>query len=109
MYLVSRWLFNYFFRILTKLHLVIGVTKKLRNGFDNISVDIQALRDEMMDLFDSLDAVEDGMKSRLKGIIPKDSGSYVKKSFMGSRQMLYGASQTDLRGSSYSLATDSKR
>jgi len=78
------------------------VTKRLRTGFDNIQLDIQAMREEMFDLFDRLDAMEDGMKARMKGIIPKiDTPG--RRSLMGSRQMINYSSTSDLRGSSYSI------
>ena len=69
---------------------------------------MQAVREEMLDLFDRLDAMEVGMKARLRGNIPK-TDSIGRTSLMGSRQMIYGSSSSDLRGSSYALNKESRR
>ena len=82
------------------------VTGKMRICYDDLHEDIQLVRDEMMDLFDRLDAVDADMKARNKKQRPTrfDSSLY-RSSYMGmgSRQTLTRASQSDLRGSSYSL------
>ena len=78
------------------------MTKRIRTGFDNIQLDIRAMREEMFDLFDRLDAMEDGMKARMKGKVPTID-VLGRRSLMGSRQMINYSSNSDLRGSNYSI------
>ena len=87
------------------LFLLPDTTKRLRSGFDNIQMDVQGMRDDLLDLFDRLDAIDRGTKDRLKGKFPSmETG---RRSYMGSRQFL--SSSTDLRGSSYALSSYDRR
>ena len=96
-----KWL-SMFVYIYCIVHFVVAVTKKIRISFDNFDMDMEVLRDEMMKLFDRLAVIEVGMKARLRGQIPQTDTSG-RRSLMGSRQMIYGSSSSDLRGSTYSL------
>eukprot|EP00794_Sanderia_malayensis_P016947 gene16947-18654_t len=94
-----------------------GYTGKVRNGFHDIQEDMDVVRDEVLNLFDHLNAIEDDMKTRAKkkrfGLDAKNTGvlsgldtSYMnsnRRTYLGSKQSLNRSSQSDLRGSSYSL------
>ena len=78
------------------------MAKRIRNGFENMLLDVQAMRDEVFDLYDRLDAVEVGMRARLRGDIPP-ADTPGRRSLMGSRQLINSLSSSDLRSSTLSL------